>query len=140
MVFRKRTTTKTGKFSKSTRTISSTGKITHSFSSKPPGAATRRTISFSNGKMRTTHSTKQDGGWPRVRTKTQTLVSKPKTIKTPFFQWGSQEIDYGEGKEFSQFWKLISMIVYSVLLPFKLLGVWGGWIVYVGLYFYFFEF
>lgn len=79
MVVRKRTTTKTGKFSKSTRTISSTGKVTQSFSSKPPGKhSTRRTVSFSGGKMRVTHSTPLGGGYTSVRTKTKTLVSKPR--------------------------------------------------------------
>jgi hypothetical protein len=149
MVSRKRTTTKTGKFSKSTRTLSSTGRVTQSFSSKPPGSPTRRTVSFSGGKMRTTYSTKQGGDWTKVTTKTQTLVSKPKKIKVPSFRWGSssrsktkenEEIDYGEGGEFSWFWFLLGLIVYPFLLPFKLLGVWGGWFIYIGLYFYFFEF
>lgn len=75
----KRTTTKTGPHTKRTRTISSTGKITESYSSKPPGKhSTRRTVSHSNGKVRTTHSTKLGGGYTSVTSKTKTLVSKPR--------------------------------------------------------------
>jgi hypothetical protein len=142
MVVRKRSTKKTGNYSKSTRTISSTGKVTQSFSSKPPGASTRRTVSFSNGKMRTTYSTPQGGGWTRVSTKTTTLVSKPKLAK-PFSFGGrsrkkKEEVyDDGESGEFSWFWTLLGIIIYPFLLPFKF-GVWIGWAFYVFLYFYFF--
>ena len=145
LVVRKRTTRKTGNYSKSTRTISSTGRVTQSFSSKPPGASTRRTVSFSNGKMRTTYSTKQGGNWTQVKTKTMTLVSKPKPIKTVSFSFGrsdrkKKEKDYDDGEpgEFSWFWFMIGMIVYPFLLPFKLFGIWIGWAFYLFIYFYFF--
>ena len=144
LVVRKRTTKKTGNYSKSTRTISSTGKVTQSFSSKPPGASTRRTVSFSNGKMRTTYSTKQGGNWTRVTSQTMTLVSKPKPAKTVSFSLGrggrkKKEEVYGDGEpgEFSWFWTFIGMIVYPFLLPFKF-GVWIGWSFYLFLYFYYF--
>ena len=142
LVVRKRTTKKTGNYSKSTRTISSTGKVTQSFSSKPPGASTRRTVSFSNGKMRTTYSTPQGGGWTRVTTKTMTLVSKPKPTKSFSFGGGrrkksEEDYDDGESGDFSWFWFMIGIIIYPFLLPFKF-GVWIGWSVYVFLYFYFF--
>jgi hypothetical protein len=81
MVVRKRKTTRTGKNTQKTRTISSTGKVTQSFSSKPPGGPTRRTVSFSNGKMRTTHSTKM-GVFTRITTKTISLINQPKQNST----------------------------------------------------------
>ena len=145
LVVRKRTTRKTGNYSKSTRTLSSTGRVTQSFSSKPPGASTRRTVSFSNGKMRTTYSNKQGGNWTQVKTKTMTLVSKAKPIKTVSFSFGrsdrkKKEKDYDDGEpgEFSWFWFMIGIIVYPFLLPFKLFGIWIGWAFYLFIYFYFF--
>jgi hypothetical protein len=68
---RKTTTVKTGPNSRRTTTISSKGtRITNS--NKPPGAATRRTVSTSltTGKTRITHTTKNGGGWITSRSKT----------------------------------------------------------------------
>lgn len=144
MVVRKRSTKKTGNYSKSTRTLSSTGKVTQSFSSKPPGSPTRRTVSFSGGKMRVTHSTRQGGGWTKVTSKTTSLVSKPKATKP--FSFGRSTgrkrkeatYDDGESGDFSWFWTFLGIIVYPILLPFKLLGVWLGWAFYLFIYFYYF--
>jgi hypothetical protein len=68
---RKRTTRKTGNFSKRTTTISSRG-TTQSYSSKPPLGATRRTVSFNHKteKTRTTYATKLGGGYIRTYSKT----------------------------------------------------------------------
>lgn len=69
-VTRKRTSRKTGNYTRSTTTISNRG-VTRSHSSKPPGGATRRTVSYGqNGSMRETNSTRLGGGWTRVSTKT----------------------------------------------------------------------
>jgi hypothetical protein len=147
MVARKRTTTKTGKFTKSTRTLSSTGKVTYSTSSKPPGSLTRRTVSSSNGKVRTTYSTKMGGGWTNVTTRTQTLSSKPRVTKSKGLGWfsgkpnrkrASAENDDGEGGTWSWFGALLALILLPIILPFKLFGVWGGWIVMFFYYYYFF--
>jgi hypothetical protein len=67
---RKRTTTKTGNFSKRTVTVSSNGtRVTNSF--RAPGGATRRTssIDLRTGKTRVTHTTHQGGGWSTTRSK-----------------------------------------------------------------------
>ena len=148
MVARKRTTTKTGKFTKSTRTLSSTGRVTHSSSSKPPGSPTRRTVSYSNGKLRTTYSTKLGGGWTNVTTKTQTLSSKPRVSKSKGLGWFSgksgrrrasnETHDDGESGTWSWFGVLATFILLPFILPFKLFGIWGGWIVMFIYYYYFF--
>ena len=77
----KRTTTKTGANSRRTTTFSSTGKVTQSFSNRPTKSSPRRTVSYSDGKMRTTYSTKQGGGWTNITTKTDTLVRKSRKRK-----------------------------------------------------------
>jgi hypothetical protein len=67
---RKRTTTKTGNFTKRTVTVSSKGtRVTNSF--RPPGGATRRTssVNLSTGKTRLTHTTHQGNGWSTTRSK-----------------------------------------------------------------------
>ena len=67
----KRTTVKTGPYTKRTTTVSSAGtRVT--VSNKPPGAATRRTLStnLKTGKSRITHTTKQGGGWFTTSSKT----------------------------------------------------------------------
>lgn len=66
---RKRKTIKTGKYTQRTTTISDKG-ITQSFSSRPPGGKTRRTLSFHKGKSRLTHTTHHGGGWSTTRSKT----------------------------------------------------------------------
>lgn len=66
---RKRKTIKTGKYTQRTTTISNKG-ITQSFSSRPPGSKTRRTISFHKGKTRLSHTTHHGGGWSTTRSKT----------------------------------------------------------------------
>jgi hypothetical protein len=78
----KRTTKKTGKYSKSTTTLNSSGRLTRSNSSKPPGSATRRTQSWNSetGKFRETHTTKMGGGWTR-RT-SRTLNPSPKSSRS----------------------------------------------------------
>lgn len=128
----KRTTTKTGNNTKRTRTISSTGKTTQSFSSKPPGKnSTRRTVSFSNGKVRTTHSTKLGGGYTRVTSKTHTLSKtiKPKKTKSGSFSLfgGSkgrsrrkkeEEVE-GGGEPLPWFWLIVFL---PFTLPALLLG------------------
>jgi len=147
MVARKRTTTKTGKYTKSTRTLSSTGKVTHSSSSKPPGSTIRRTVSHSNGKMRTTHSTKLGGGLVRVTTKTQTLVSKPKVTKSKGLGWISgrrsrtRETTSNESDksgEFSWFWAIIGIIALPITIPYMLFGPWITAIILCFAWFYFF--
>ena len=67
----KRTSKKQGNFGRTTTTLSSKG-VTRSYSNKPPGAASRRTVSFNNstGKTRTTYSTKLGGGWTSIASKT----------------------------------------------------------------------
>lgn len=66
----KRVTKKLGNFGRSTTTYSSKG-VTRSTSNKPPGEfSTRRTISFKNGKARTTYSNKLGGGWTNIVSKT----------------------------------------------------------------------
>jgi hypothetical protein len=77
MAIRKRTTVKTGPHT--TRTITHSLKGTRvTYSNKPPGAKTRRTVSTNlvTGKVRTTHTTSQGGGWLSSRSKTFTPVSK----------------------------------------------------------------
>lgn len=67
----KRTTVKTGPYSKRTTTISSSGtRVTNS--NKPPGAFTRRTssVNLRTGKTRVTHSKSLGGGWRDVTSKT----------------------------------------------------------------------
>ena len=93
--------------------------------------------------MRTTYSTGLGGGWTKVTSKTLTVVSKPKKKRSSAYSIGRitksiNNVDYDDGGSFSWVWSLIRLTVYPILLPFKLLGVWGGWFVYVGLYFYFF--
>ena len=81
MALRKRTTTKTGPYSRRTTSFSSKG-ITQSFSSKPPGAASRRTVSYSNGKVKTTYSSKTGGGYTDVISRTQTVIRKPRVRRS----------------------------------------------------------
>ena len=68
----KRTSKKTGKYSRSTSTINSNGRVTKSNSSKPPGSGTRRTQSWNTqtGKTRETYTTKMGGGWTRRTSRT----------------------------------------------------------------------
>ncbi len=68
----KRTSKKNGNFGRTTTTQSSKGGVTRSTSNKPPGAVSRRTVSFNNrtGKTRTTYSTKLGGGWTSISSKT----------------------------------------------------------------------
>lgn len=80
----KRTTKKTGKFSKSTTTLNSSGRLTRSNSSKPPGSGTRRTQSWNSetGKFRETHTTKMGGGWTRRTSRTMNPTPKsPRSSK-----------------------------------------------------------
>lgn len=66
----KRVVKKLGSFGRSTTTYSSKG-VTRSTSNKPPGKfSTRRTVSFKNGKARTTYSNKLGGGWTNIVSKT----------------------------------------------------------------------
>lgn len=147
MVVRKRTTTKVGQFGKRTRTVSSTGRVTESFSSKPPGKnTTRRTVSHSGGKIRTTYSTKLGGGYTKVTTKTKTLTSKPRAAKPLKLNWfGGKskrqqcQEEYEEGGTWSwtAFFLLVPLL--PIILPFKWFGVWGGWIVMFIYYYMIFE-
>jgi hypothetical protein len=105
MVVRKRKTTKTGNFSQRTTTLGTKGR-TDSFSSKLPDSPTRRTVSYKNGKMRTTYSTKMGGGWTKVSSKTTPLVSKPKTTRRR----------RGRYKKGSSFWFWVILIVIVILL------------------------
>lgn len=68
----KRTSKKTGKYSRSTTTVNSSGRVTKSNSSKPPGSGTRRTQSWNTqtGKTRETYTTKMGGGWTRRTSRT----------------------------------------------------------------------
>jgi hypothetical protein len=71
---RKRTTTKTGNFTKRTVTISKNGtRITNSF--RPPGGQTRRTTSVNlrTGQNRTTYTTHFGGGWSTTRSKSTSI-------------------------------------------------------------------
>jgi hypothetical protein len=78
---RKRTTTKTGNFTKRTVTISKNGtRVTNSF--RPPGGQTRRThsVNLRTGQNRTTHTTHHGkSGWSTTRSKTKTLVRKARS-------------------------------------------------------------
>jgi hypothetical protein len=79
---RKRTTTKTGNFTKRTVTISKNGtRVTNSF--RPPGGATRRThsVNLRTGQNRTTHTTHLGGGWSTTRSKS-TSIKKYKSGKS----------------------------------------------------------
>lgn len=79
----KRKTTKIGPYTRRTVTQSSKGtRIT--ISSKPPGAATRRTSStnLKTGKNRVTHTTKLGGGWFKTNSKTFTPVRKARTSRS----------------------------------------------------------
>ena len=147
MVARKRTTTKTGKYTKTTRTLSSTGKVTYSTSSKPPGSPTRRTVSYSNGKVRTTHSTKLGGGWTNVTSKTKTLVSKPRLGKSKSSGWffggksrarETTSDESGESGEFSWFWVIIGILALPITIPFLLFGPWITAIILCFAWLYFF--
>jgi hypothetical protein len=77
---RKRTTTKTGNFTKRTVTISDKGtRVTNSF--RPPGGATRRTHSVNlrtaqNRITHTTHRGTKKGSFSITRSNTKTLVRK----------------------------------------------------------------
>jgi hypothetical protein len=78
---RKRTTTKTGNFTKRTVTVSKNGtRVTNSF--RPPGGATRRThsVNLRTGQNRTTHTTHHGGGWSTTRSSTKTLVRKARPV------------------------------------------------------------
>jgi hypothetical protein len=78
---RKRTTTKTGNFTKRTVTVSKSGtRVTNSF--RPPGGATRRThsVNLRTGQNRTTHTTHHGGGWSTTRSSTKTLVRKARPV------------------------------------------------------------
>lgn len=71
---RKRTTTKTGNFTKRTVTISKSGtRVTNSF--RPPGGATRRThsVNLRTGQNRTTYTTHHGGGWSTTRSKSSSI-------------------------------------------------------------------
>lgn len=80
---RKRSTKKTGNFSKRTTTLSSVRGKTESRSTRPPGGATRRTVSFNHktGKTRITNSTQHGSGWTTIRSKTSTNVRRPRVSK-----------------------------------------------------------
>lgn len=136
MVVRKRTTTKTGKFTKSTRTLSSTGKVTYSSSSKPPGSLTRRTISSSGGKIRTTHSTKLGGGYTNVTTKTKTLVSKPRSSGTRRRSSGVGNISFLDllilpFLPFIWTYRLIVWCIQTLLSPWFWAMVFGVFVVFL---------
>ena len=81
MAISKRTTRKTGGNSRRTTTTSTKG-LTESYSNRPTKSSPRRTVSYSDGKMRTTYSTKQGGGWTNITTKTDTLVRKSRNRKS----------------------------------------------------------
>lgn len=68
----KRTTKKTGNYSRSTSTINESGRVTKSNSTKPPGSGTRRTQSWNTqtGKTRETYTQKTGGGWIRRTSRT----------------------------------------------------------------------
>lgn len=68
----KRTSKKTGNYSRSTSTINSNGRVTKSNSTKPPGSGTRRTQSWNSqtGKIRETYTQKMGGGWTRRTSRT----------------------------------------------------------------------
>jgi len=80
---RKRSTKKTGNFSKRTTTLSTVRGKTESTSTRPPGGATRRTVSFNHntGKTRVTNSTRLGGGWTSIRSKTFTNFTRPRVSK-----------------------------------------------------------
>lgn len=65
-----------------TTTYSSTGKVTESFSNHPTKSSPHTTVSYSNGKMRTTRTTKLGGGWTDISTKTTTLVGKSRNRRS----------------------------------------------------------
>jgi hypothetical protein len=79
---RKRTTTKTGNFTKRTVTISKNGtRVTNSF--RPPGGQTRRTTSVNlrTGQRRITHTTHFGGGWSKT-TSQSTSIGKGRTSRS----------------------------------------------------------
>jgi hypothetical protein len=127
MAIRRRTTKKTGNFSKRTTTLSTKHGVTQSYSSKPPGSPTRRTVSHNNGKMRTTYSTKLGGGLTKVTSKTISLVSKPRAKKSGS---GSRS---RSGSGSGDFW-LLSIF----FLPFRAFGFWIGSGIYFLLYLFIF--
>jgi hypothetical protein len=92
LAFTKRKTVKTGPYSKRTITQSSKGtRITTS--SKPPGAATRRTVStnLKTGSQRTTHTTKLGGGWFKTTSKTRTPVKRVRSSRSRSYSSGGGE-------------------------------------------------
>jgi len=75
----KRTSKKTGNFSRRTRTINANGRVTESFSYKTPGKnGVRRTVSTNNksGAVKTTITSFSSNGWTQVRTNTTNTQSK----------------------------------------------------------------
>jgi hypothetical protein len=107
---RKRTTTKTGNFTKRTVTISSKGtRITNSF--RPPGGATRRTssINLSTGKTRITHTTHQGNGWSTTRSKSGGIgkYRSDKSSRSSYSSSGN-----------SDWIKIFFLWIYSLLLTF----------------------
>lgn len=93
----KRKTTKIGPYTRKTVTQSSKGtRIT--ISSKPPGAATRRTSStnLKTGTNRVTHTTKLGGGWFRTNSKTTTPVRKSRSSGRSRSSGGGGDISLGD--------------------------------------------
>jgi hypothetical protein len=131
MAIRRRTTKKTGNFSKRTTTLSTKHGVTQSHSSKPPGSPTRRTVSHNNGKMRTTYSTKLGGGLTKVTSKTISLVSKPRAKKSGSGSRSRSGSASGSGS--GDFW-LLSIF----FLPFRAFGFWIGSGIYFLLYLFIF--
>jgi hypothetical protein len=121
---RKRTTTKTGNFTKSTRTISSTRGVTHSSSSRPPGGPTRRTVSFNNGKMRTTHTRHHGGGWSTTKSKTVALIRKIKPSQSKTNGGiGSFARVYSDSSD-TTLWDIVKgLILYGLLYVAGLIGL-----------------
>jgi hypothetical protein len=113
---RKRTTTKTGNFSKRTVTVSTNGtRVTNSF--RPPGGATRRTssIDLRTGKTRVTHTTHQGGGWSTTRSKS----GGPGKSKTAGSGRRKSYDDYtDEGGDFAL--KVVGVIFFLIILSIVL--------------------